>query len=636
MIRGAVITLSAFIAASAAAVPLPDVVVYGTAKNQGVPVTSGVTGQVGATVYNATFNTENSITYYVLRIAAGISYGTLPAGAVDLEAADPATRTLTIKINGTPVEQPPLVLSQPGTARLDITITVSAVCGDGWVQSPEDCDDGGTVDGDCCSASCAYEPSGNSCSDGNACTVGDTCDGAGGCAPGAPQACNDTDICTDDSCDPGTGCVYTNNTAPCPDGDVCNGDEVCDGAGTCAVGTPLVCDDANVCTDDSCNAASGCLFAFNTATCDDGNECTTGIACSAGTCGTPTVCNDANICTDDSCDPGTGCVNINNTVPCPDGDVCNGDEVCDGAGTCAVGTPLVCDDADACTADSCDLISGCQHDATCALFTGKLSLRQGGLYYPIAYDEGTLMGSGTAAIGGSYPISVQVPWNAFAAQTSGSLATPPAPYTMFTTQANFKNETGWFSVGGGFTTHMTTSVRGYKNTFLGSLYVNPGKNQFGGTMRLLGTLRRQIAGKTSFGYDFWASQGLPIRHVGTGWYMNGFVTSSGTYLGKTTTGRSWGVRWTTGFIRLWNSFTSVSSASTSGYDNRTNSGLSGTLRLVTPRIVATGPPPQKRKLGFAVLEFRFVPEPVAGMALAVGLLGLVLLWRFHRRSGRGR
>jgi len=535
MIRGAVITLSAFIAASAAAVPLPDVVVYGTAKNQGVPVTSGVTGQVGATVYNATFNTENSITYYVLRIAAGISYGTLPAGAVDLEAADPATRTLTIKINGTPVEQPPLVLSQPGTARLDITITVSAVCGDGWVQSPEDCDDGGTVDGDCCSASCAYEPSGNSCSDGNACTVGDTCDGAGGCAPGAPQACNDTDICTDDSCDPGTGCVYTNNTAPCPDGDVCNGDEVCDGAGTCAVGTPLVCDDA-----------------------------------------------------------------------------------------------------DACTADSCDLISGCQHDATCALFTGKLSLRQGGLYYPIAYDEGTLMGSGTAAIGGSYPISVQVPWNAFAAQTSGSLATPPAPYTMFTTQANFKNETGWFSVGGGFTTHMTTSVRGYKNTFLGSLYVNPGKNQFGGTMRLLGTLRRQIAGKTSFGYDFWASQGLPIRHVGTGWYMNGFVTSSGTYLGKTTTGRSWGVRWTTGFIRLWNSFTSVSSASTSGYDNRTNSGLSGTLRLVTPRIVATGPPPQKRKLGFAVLEFRFVPEPVAGMALAVGLLGLVLLWRFHRRSGRGR
>ena len=81
-----------------------------------------------------------------------------------------------------------------------ITVTY-ALCGDGIIASPtEQCDDGNTNNGDCCSSTCQFESSGSACSDGNACTTGDTCDGAGTCDPGAPVVCNDNDPCTQDTC----------------------------------------------------------------------------------------------------------------------------------------------------------------------------------------------------------------------------------------------------------------------------------------------------------------------------------------------------------------------------------------------------------------------------------------------------
>ena len=44
-----------------------------------------------------------------------------------------------------------------------------------------------------------------------------------------------------------------------------------------------------------------------------------------------------------------------------DGDACNGDEVCDGTGTCQPGVTLDCDDGDFCTQDSCDSADGCEN-----------------------------------------------------------------------------------------------------------------------------------------------------------------------------------------------------------------------------------------------------------------------------------
>lgn len=91
-----------------------------------------------------------------------------------------------------------------------ISMTVFySLCGDNQIGLSEDCDDGNTLSGDCCSATCQFEGSGS----------------------------------------------------PCPDNDLCNGDETCDGAGTCELGPALDCDDSNSCTQDSCDALDGCINA---------------------------------------------------------------------------------------------------------------------------------------------------------------------------------------------------------------------------------------------------------------------------------------------------------------------------------------------------------------------------------------
>jgi uncharacterized delta-60 repeat protein len=53
-----------------------------------------------------------------------------------------------------------------------------STCGNGVVEPGEECDDGNTVDGDCCSAACRLDGNGSPCaSDGDACTA-DVCRGA--------------------------------------------------------------------------------------------------------------------------------------------------------------------------------------------------------------------------------------------------------------------------------------------------------------------------------------------------------------------------------------------------------------------------------------------------------------------------
>jgi hypothetical protein len=67
--------------------------------------------------------------------------------------------------------------------------------------------------------------------------------------------------------------------------------------------------------------------------CSDGNACTSGDQCAGGQCqGSPVVCNDSNPCTDDSCNPGTGCVYTpDNTNTCSDADACTRDACVNGA-----------------------------------------------------------------------------------------------------------------------------------------------------------------------------------------------------------------------------------------------------------------------------------------------------------------
>jgi hypothetical protein len=93
-------------------------------------------------------------------------------------------------------------------------------------------------------------------------------------------------------------------------------------------------------------------------------------------CGASGSCDDGNPCTVDECVPAWGCRHV--AVPdgsgCSDGDRCNGAEACR-AGTCMAGTPLACDDGNACTVDACTAQQGCTHAtvAGCQAYSLMLS-----------------------------------------------------------------------------------------------------------------------------------------------------------------------------------------------------------------------------------------------------------------------
>lgn len=116
------------------------------------------------------------------------------------------------------------------------------------------------------------------------------------------------------------------------------------------------CDDGNPCTSDTCDKKLGCLHSNVAGSCNDGDACTSGDQCSGGVCGgTPVNCDDLNACTIDACQAGT-CQHT--PKDCDDSDACTFD-ACE-AGVC-VHEPVSCDDGDACTQDGC-AGGSCTHD----------------------------------------------------------------------------------------------------------------------------------------------------------------------------------------------------------------------------------------------------------------------------------
>jgi hypothetical protein len=122
-------------------------------------------------------------------------------------------------------------------------------------------------------------------------------------------------------------------------------------------GAGAVCEDHEPCTDDACVAGACAYSAHN---CSDGSVCTgiescaPAVGCAAGT---PLDCDDGDACTVDSCHPALGC--IHTLLVCDDGDACNGLEWCDPQSGCASGAALDCDDGNACTDEWCNPNSGC-------------------------------------------------------------------------------------------------------------------------------------------------------------------------------------------------------------------------------------------------------------------------------------
>lgn len=227
-----------------------------------------------------------------------------------------------------------------------------------------------------CQCSHTFVPSGTPCDDSNACTVGDSCDGTSGtCRPGVSKNCDDANACTIDSCNVSTGlCIHDSvpmNGTPCTDDNACTIGDVCMD-GTCLAGALKNCDDGLACTLDSCNAMTGtCLHdmsALEGMSCSDGNGCTSNDTCRSGICvaGISKICDDANVCTSDSCDVVSGsCIYDTGTMngaTCSDDDACTTNDVCI-QGSCVSGAVKNCDDGIACTSDSCNATTGaCLHD----------------------------------------------------------------------------------------------------------------------------------------------------------------------------------------------------------------------------------------------------------------------------------
>jgi cysteine-rich repeat protein len=79
---------------------------------------------------------------------------------------------------------------------MDNLAIVAQCCGNGVVDTGEQCDDGNTETGDCCSSTCQFESSGSACAaDEDFCTD-DVCDGAGTCTHPVLPDCELTPPCS--------------------------------------------------------------------------------------------------------------------------------------------------------------------------------------------------------------------------------------------------------------------------------------------------------------------------------------------------------------------------------------------------------------------------------------------------------
>ena len=257
-------------------------------------------------------------------------------------------------------------------------------CGDGQLDSPEQCDigAGNGASGTCCAANCTFRPNGAVCRAGIdlQCDTAEECTGAastcppddaplhGGnvCRPGSGDVCDANESCTGV---PGQGCP--SDDAPGNAGDICRlspVNDVCDSNETCTgiPGTTCPADDAPGNINDLCRPGSGDM-------CDPDERCTgaPGEGCPADVVTDPsTVCRTGS---GDSCDPDENCTAVPlATCPAvvvqPAGTECRAATgTCDVAEQCTGVTDATCPadaftpaetacdyDAEVCTIDICD------------------------------------------------------------------------------------------------------------------------------------------------------------------------------------------------------------------------------------------------------------------------------------------
>ena len=160
-------------------------------------------------------------------------------------------------------------------------------CGDGVIQTGEQCDDGNTNNGDCCSSTCQYESSATVCrASAGVCDVAETCTGASASCPTDTFLSSST-VCrlSAGQCDIAETCSGSSASCPAdvfqPNTVTCTGTSnggACDGTDKC-LGTANTCVDKYLSGKQSCSTCLTCSGSSSTcsavtANTDPNNDCT--------------------------------------------------------------------------------------------------------------------------------------------------------------------------------------------------------------------------------------------------------------------------------------------------------------------------------------------------------------------------
>jgi cysteine-rich repeat protein len=264
------------------------------------------------------------------------------------------------------------------------------VCGNSQVEQGEQCDDGNTNNGDCCSSTCQYESSQTVCRpSAGTCDIAEQCTGTSATCPDDSKS---TAQCRAGNgvCDPAEYCDGTNNncpadakaqlSTPCDDGLWCSATDHCDGNGNCAQLTARDCSQYNICGIATCDNDPDQIHAtwdFRnafTSVCDEATDsCTRGdstithtcdkLQCSAecdATHGCDNKCVGQVRYYDGSCQNDCSCSYSTENCDAKDGWYCTDtsreyrDYSCSPSGcTYIVSSTESCDDGNECTNDAC-------------------------------------------------------------------------------------------------------------------------------------------------------------------------------------------------------------------------------------------------------------------------------------------
>ena len=244
-------------------------------------------------------------------------------------------------------------------------------CGNLVIEAGEDCDDGNTAAGDCCSPTCQFESASTECRPAaGVCDAPDNCDGAGSCTPDAKltSECRASVSVCDiaESCDGvGDDCpadAFEPPTTECrASAGICDPPSFCDGTSPLCPSPcfPIVCRDST----GPCDPEEWCEARY--LPCPPDVIYPPGTVCrgSAGLCDPAEVCNGVSVfCPADSKEPDTTacradagdcdiadfCDGVSDECPmdafepegtsCDDGNGQTQNDQCDDSGVC-MGTP---------------------------------------------------------------------------------------------------------------------------------------------------------------------------------------------------------------------------------------------------------------------------------------------------------